>query len=188
MHNPRMPASTDIHPGDVLAFWRAAGAARWFKKDEEFDRTFRDRFLAAHEAAARGDLDAWMDSADGALALCIVLDQFPRNAFRGSARMFAADAKAREVARAAVNSGWDEQVDTDLRQFFYLPFMHSESLADQDLGVELSSRIGPDSRRWAVLHRDIVARFGRFPHRNAILGRTTTAEEQKFLDEGGFSG
>jgi uncharacterized protein (DUF924 family) len=187
-----VPSSADFpthfQPGDVIAFWRDAGPSRWFKKDEAFDREFRDRFLPAHEAASRGDLDSWQTRADGALALCILLDQFPRNAFRSTARMFATDEKAREVARAAIDAGFDTQVDEAMRQFFYLPFMHSERIEDQDLCVQLSSRIGEDSQHWARLHREIIERFGRFPHRNAVLGRTTTAEEQRFLDSGGFSG
>lgn len=172
----------------MIAFWRDAGPSRWFKKDDAFDRAFRDRFIDAHEAAARGDLDAWRLSAKGALALCILLDQFPRNSFRGTPRMFATDAKARDVARGAMQSGFDKQTDQQLRQFFYLPFMHSEQLADQDLCVELTSPLGEDSAKYARMHRDIIARFGRFPHRNAALGRETTPEEQRFLDEGGFSG
>jgi uncharacterized protein (DUF924 family) len=183
-----VPSSSDIQPGDVIAFWRDAGPPRWFRKDDAFDRAFRERFLPAHEAAARGDLDAWMRDADGALALCVLLDQFPRNAFRGTPRMFATDAKARDVARVAVDSGFDGQVDPALRQFFYLPFMHSEHPVDQALCVELTARIGEESARYARLHQDIIERFGRFPHRNAVLGRATTAEEQAFLDSGGFSG
>jgi uncharacterized protein (DUF924 family) len=173
---------------EIVAFWREAGPSRWFRKDDAFDRDFRDRFLSTHEAAARGEFDTWANTAEGALALCILLDQFPRNSFRGTARMFATDEKARAIARAAVDRGFDAQVEEPLRQFFYLPFMHSEHLADQDLCVELSERVGADSVRWAVLHRDIVARFGRFPHRNPVLGRQTTPEEQSFLDEGGFGG
>ena len=173
---------------EVVAFWRDAGPPRWFKKDEAFDRAFHDRFLALHEAAARGELDGWAASAEGALALCVLLDQFPRNAFRGTARMFATDAQARRVARAAIDARFDAQVEPGLRQFLFLPFMHSEDLADQDRSVELAPRAGPDSLKWAALHREIIARFGRFPHRNDLLGRTTTPEERKFLDEGGFSG
>ena len=173
---------------EVVAFWRDAGPPRWFKKDDAFDRAFRDRFLALHEAAARGELDGRAASAEGALALCLLLDQFPRNAFRGTARMFATDSHARRVARAAIDAGFDEQVEPGLRQFFFLPFMHSEDLADQDRSVELAPRAGPDSVKWAVLHRDIIARFGRFPHRNELLGRASTPEERKFLEEGGFSG
>ncbi|MBI2770969.1 MAG: DUF924 family protein [Burkholderiales bacterium] len=173
---------------DVLAFWREAGPGRWFRKDDAFDESFRARFLAAHEAAARGELDAWGGSDDGALALLILLDQFPRNAFRQSARMFATDAKAREVARAAISAGFDTQADAALRAFFYLPFMHSELLADQDRSVELNRPLGDESLRYAVMHRDIIEKFGRFPHRNAVLGRATTPDEQRFLDQGGFSG
>ena len=186
--NARVPASQVTQPGDVIAFWRDAGPTRWFKKDDAFDRAFRDRFIDAHEAAARGDLDAWRHSAEGALALCILLDQFPRNSFRGTPRMFATDAKARDFARGALQSGFDKQAEEQLRQFFYLPFMHSEMLADQDLCVQLTAPLGEDSAKYARMHRDIIARFGRFPHRNPMLGRETTAEEQAFLDQGGFAG
>jgi len=177
-----------VTAGDVLSFWREAGPKRWFRKDEAFDADFRSRFLHCHEAAVRGDLDAWAADAQGALALLILLDQFPRNAFRGSARMFESDAKARPIAQAAVAAGFDAAVEADLRNFFYLPFMHSENLADQDRAVELTQALGDDPLRYAILHRDIIARFGRFPHRNAVLGRATTPEEQRFLDDGGFAG
>lgn len=185
-----MPASPldAVTADDVLAFWRAAGPGRWFGKDEAFDREFRERFLGAHEAAARGELDAWVQDAPGALALLILLDQFPRNAFRGTPRMFASDAKARAVARQALQAGLDAQIEADLRNFCYLPFMHSEQLPDQDLAVELAGKLGGESLRYAIMHRDIIQRFGRFPHRNAVLGRATTPEEQRFLDDGGFGG
>lgn len=173
---------------DVLAFWRDAGPSRWYRKDAAFDQAFRDRFLATHEAAARGELDAWLATPEGALALCILLDQFPRNAFRGSPRMFASDAKAREVARSALGRQFDQQVDGELRQFFIMPFMHSEDLADQQLCVRLAKELPTDTLRYAVEHRDIIERFQRFPHRNAVLGRATSVEEQRFLDEGGFGG
>jgi uncharacterized protein (DUF924 family) len=173
---------------DVVAFWREAGPARWFRKDAAFDAEFRTRFMAAHEAARRGELDTWANDAQGALALLILLDQFPRNAFRGTPRMFESDARAREVARQAVQAGLDAQVEPDLRNFFYLPFMHSEQLADQDVGVALAAKLGGEALRYAKLHRDIIERFGRFPHRNPVLGRSTTPEEQRFLDGGGFGG
>jgi uncharacterized protein (DUF924 family) len=178
------------HPAvaDVLAFWREAGPAKWFKKDAAFDAQFRERFLAGHEAAVRGELQDWLGSADGALALLILLDQFPRNAFRGSERMFASDAQALEVARRALAAGFDQQVDQALRNFFYLPLMHSESLPDQQRAVALTEPLGADAHRFALLHRDIIERFGRFPHRNAVLGRATTPQEQAFLDDGGFAG
>ncbi|HSV59262.1 MAG TPA: DUF924 family protein [Variovorax sp.] len=174
---------------EVVAFWREAGPKRWFAKDEAFDAEFKTRFEAAHHAAASGALDAWAGDAQGALALLVLLDQFPRNTWRGSARMYATDGKALEVARAAVDAGLDQRIDDpQLRAFFYLPFMHSESLADQERSVQLCQSAHPDNLRFAQHHRDIVARFGRFPHRNAALGRATAPEEQRFLDEGGFSG
>ncbi|MCG2841737.1 DUF924 family protein [Sandaracinobacter sp. RS1-74] len=175
-------------PTDVTNFWRDAGAEAWFRKDDAFDADFRARFLEAHEAAARGDLDGWAESADGALALMILLDQFPRNAFRGSARMFETDAKALQIAEAAIAAGQDQQVAPDLRLFFYLPYEHSEALADQEKAVELIRPLGPELLHYAEVHREAIARFGRFPHRNELLGRETTAEEQAFLDSGGFAG
>lgn len=173
---------------DVVRFWQDAGPARWFRPDADFDARFRQGFLAAHEAAAAGRLDGWRATPEGALALLLLLDQFPRNAFRGTPRVYATDAMAREVADAGVRAGFDRAVDASLRQFFYLPFMHSEALEDQDRCVELNTALGGESLRWARHHRDIVARFGRFPHRNAVLGRASTPEEERFLAEGGFSG
>ena len=183
MHTP-LP----FDAAEVVRFWRDAGPSRWFRKDDAFDSEFRERFLAAHEAAARGELDAWSRTAEGALALLILLDQFPRNSFRGTPRMFATDAQARAIARAAVDASLDDQVDAQLRSFFYLPFEHSESMEDQDLSVQLSARAGDDALKWARLHRDIIERFHRFPHRNAVLGRATTPDEQQFLASGGFAG
>ncbi|MBW8716173.1 MAG: DUF924 family protein [Variovorax paradoxus] len=173
---------------DVVGFWRQAGPERWFAKNEAFDAQFRERFLAAHEAAARGELDHWAQGAEGALALLVLLDQFPRNTWRGNARMLATDAKALAIARQAIEAGLDLKTDEELRRFFYLPFMHSESLDDQQRSVELNAALDANTQRFAVLHRDIIARFGRFPHRNRLLGRTSSAEEQRFLDEGGFAG
>lgn len=173
---------------EVVAFWRDAGPDRWFAKDDAFDRRFRTQCLALHEAAARGDLSSWGATADGALALVLLLDQFPRNCFRGTARMFATDEDARRVASAAIAAGHDQEVAPDLRVFFYLPFEHSEDLADQDRSVALSQPLSEEYWRYAELHRDIILRFGRFPHRNEILGRASTPEEQEFLAEGGFAG
>lgn len=173
---------------DVVAFWREAGPKRWFRKDAAFDSDFRDRFLAAHEAAARGELAGWDDGPEGALALLILLDQFPRNAFRDTARMFATDPQALRIARRAIAAGFDQQTGADLRNFFYLPLMHSEALPDQQQAVALTQPLGADSYRFAVMHRDIIERFGRFPHRNAVLGRATTPQEQAFLAGGGFAG
>jgi uncharacterized protein (DUF924 family) len=186
MAAPDAPATT---AADVLAFWTSAGRQRWYRKDDAFDAEFRARFLPAHETAARGALAHWADGAEGALALLVLLDQFPRNAFRGSPRTFATDALARNVADAALARGFDHtQADPDLRNFFYLPFMHSEWLPDQDRALHLCQQLGTDAVRHARIHRDIVERFGRFPHRNALLGRFTTAEERAFLEGGGFGG
>lgn len=173
---------------DVLEFWREAGPGRWFRKDAAFDGEFRNRFLQQHEAAARGELDGWAADAQGALALILLLDQFPRNVFRGTPRMYATDAKARGIARAAVGAGFDQAIEPQLRGFMYLPFMHSEELADHELSVALNRPLGGESQRFAEHHRGIIERYGRFPHRNAVLGRATTPEEQAFLDEGGFGG
>jgi uncharacterized protein (DUF924 family) len=172
----------------IVEFWREAGPAMWFAKDAEFDRRFRDRFLALHERAARGELAAWAESGEGAVALVLLLDQFPRNAFRGDARMYATDALARGVAARAIEAGRDRDVEPSLRGFLYLPFGHSESLSDQERSVALAQRLGGDFLKHAEGHRDIVRRFGRFPHRNAILGRETTPEERAYLDGGGYLG
>ena len=175
-------------PPQLLQFWRDAGPARWFARDDAFDAELRDRFLATHEAAAGGALADWGMSADGALALVLLLDQFPRNAFRGTPRMYATDAQARAAAEAAIAAGFDGKVEANLRRFFYLPFMHSEELADHERSVALNEPLGGESLRYARHHRDIVRRFGRFPHRNAVLGRPSSAEEERFLAEGGFGG
>lgn len=172
----------------VIAFWREAGPDRWFAKDETFDRRFRSHCSALYEDAARGALDLWLADPESALALVLLLDQFPRNCFRGTPRMFATDAAARAAATAAIEAGHDRAVAPDLRVFFYLPFEHSEDLADQERSVALTQPLSDEYRSYAELHRDIIRRFGRFPHRNAILGRATTTEEQRFLDEGGFKG
>ena len=182
--------------GDVLEFWfgppevRASGLSRelWFKKDPEFDSQIRERFLATHEAAARGDLDSWIDSARGCLALLILLDQFPRNLFRGDARSYATDAKARNLAEEALGRGFEQTLGPLERGFLYLPFEHSERLEDQVRAVVLVESL-PDRgdiaiwKKSAQRHYEIIARFGRFPHRNAILGRASTEEELAFLEE-----
>ena len=171
---------------DVVHFWREAGPQRWFAKNDGFDAQFRDRFEDAHLAAARRELDGWDDTATGSLALLILLDQFPRNSYRGTAHMYATDSLARHFARRALEAGHDAALDAALRSFCYLPFMHSEDLADQDLSMRLQLQLGPNE--YAVIHRDIIQRFGRFPHRNHLLGRETTPEEAAYLEGGGFSG
>jgi len=183
------PDAITTSAAEVATFWTEAGPSSWFRKDDAFDAEFRRRFLPAHEAAAQGLLRHWQHSADGSLALLVLLDQFPRNSFRGSARAFATDALARTIAAHALVLRHDQAMrDERLRNFFYLPFMHSEWLPDQQRAVQLCQQLGEDTARHARIHHDIVARFGRFPHRNALLGRRTTAEEQAFLDEGGFAG
>jgi len=177
------------HPNDIIGFWHSAGPQKWFKKIPALDDAIRLKFEPVHLRAARGEYDAWAETAQGALALLILLDQFPRNLYRGSAHAFATDPKARVIARAAIERGLDRQIEPPMRNFFYLPFEHSEDMADQDYGLALVTEGGiADDLKWAAIHRDIIVRFGRFPHRNAALGRVTTAEEQEFLDEGGFSG
>ena len=176
-------------PETVLAFWREAGPEKWFKNDVTFDDDIRRRFLKTYEAAAAGQLFSWEQTAESTLALIIVLDQFPRNMFRGDPRTYAADPVARAVADRAIARGFDQRVSLSDRQFFYLPLEHSELLADQERCCVLVAATGDaDLLKWAQLHADIVRRFGRFPHRNAMLGRATTPEEQAFLDGGGFKG
>jgi len=178
-----------LAPADIIQFWRDAGPDKWFAANECFDREIRTRFLTSHEAASRGELAPWEDSPGGALALLILLDQFPRNMFRGAARAFATDALARRIAEKALTRGFDRSVDGAMRPFFYLPFMHSEALVDQDRCLQLFGALGDaEQLKYAVIHRDIIWRFGRFPHRNDILGRATTPAERRFLDEGGFAG
>ena len=178
-----------MNSSEVVSFWTLAGPKAWFKKSEAFDAEIRRRFEALHHAAARGELDGWADTPEGALALLLLFDQFPRNLFRDSPNAFATDPLARRVARQAVDRGFDAQVDPQLRQFFYLPFEHSEHLQDQDDGVALCAASGDANLlKWARIHRDIINRFGRFPHRNASLGRESTVEERAFLKGGGFAG
>jgi uncharacterized protein (DUF924 family) len=174
-------------PQDIVTFWREAGPKRWFSKDSVFDDEIRRRFLATHQAAAAWQLKDWENSAEGALALLLLLDQFSRNMFRGDPRAFAADPLARAIAAGALIKGFDSQFP-ELRDFFYLPFVHSEELADQERAIALYQAACLDDFKWAQMHADIIRRFGRFPHRNAVLGRATTPEEQAFLSAGGFSG
>lgn len=178
----------DAEANAVVAFWREAGPALWFAKDADFDRRFRERFAGAYALAASRQLDRWASSACDALALVILLEQYPRNAFRGTARMYATDALARTIADAAIRAGFDRRVDPSLAIFFYLPFGHSEDIADQERAVRLVERLGEPDLTYAKHHRDIIRRFGRFPHRNPILGREMRPEERRYLDEGGFAG
>lgn len=175
---------------DVLAFWFGAGMkARWFEKDEAFDAEVRARLGAAQEQAARGELDSWAETARGSLALVILLDQVPRNLYRDDPRAFASDAAARAVIRRAIEAGFDRELEQAQRLFLYMPLQHSETLADQEDCCRLFETLTehPEGVGYARQHRDIIARFGRFPHRNAALGRDSSEEEKAFLEEPGSS-
>jgi uncharacterized protein (DUF924 family) len=195
--NPTTPASPDT----VLDFWfgppddpgHRLPRPAWFRKDPAFDQQVRERFGATIEAALTGRLEAWATEPLSALAQVIVLDQFTRNAFRDTARAFAADERALVAARAMVDAGQDRGLSGVQRQFVYMPFEHAEDRAAQEQALRLFARLGEDEPaladllRWAQAHHDIVARFGRFPHRNALLGRASTPEEEAFLNTPGSS-
>lgn len=172
----------------IIDFWVDAGPARWFAKDVAFDREFSERFTQIHMAAASRQLDRWMGSAEGCLALLLLLDQFPRNAFRDTAHMFATDSLALYFARQGLDAGYPDQIMPALRPFMVLPFEHSENLQDQELAVQLCEDLDQTTLRFAIIHRDIIRQFGRFPHRNDVLGRKTTEAEREFLAGGGFKG
>ena len=177
------------HAGGNPRFWREAGAERWYRRDDAFDAEVRGRYLELWQQAKAGRLSSWEATDDGALALTIVLDQFPRNMFRGEIGAYASDAQARAVADRAIARGAEQRVDAALLEFLYMPFMHSEHLPDQLRCIELFRNAGNTANlEYAEDHAGIIGRFGRFPHRNRILGRATTPEEQAFLDDGGFSG
>ncbi|MBV6305888.1 DUF924 family protein [Candidimonas humi] len=187
--NPAGQAGSAHPEADAfLEFWRRAGAAAWFTKNPDFDAALRERFMDSHWSVARREREAWLDSAYGGLALVMLLDQFPRNAFRGTAHMYATDPLARRYARASIAAGAVAAVDEVLRPFLFLPFMHSESMHDQHYSLELYRAYCPQNLEFALEHCDIIERFGRFPHRNPELGRSTTPAEQRYLESGGFSG
>jgi uncharacterized protein (DUF924 family) len=179
---------TGVKPAQVVDFWLGAGQAAWYKQDDAFDAAIRDRFGAAWAEAAAGGLSDWAVDAQGALGYIILTDQFPRNMFRGDGRSFATDELAKTAACRAIDRGWDLRVAEPERQFFYLPFMHSECLSEQDRGVRLiAERMQTgDNLIHARAHREIIRRFNRFPYRNDALGRQTTAQEQAFLDGGSY--
>lgn len=175
-------------PATVLDFWFAElGPQAWFTKDEALDASIRSRFLPIYgHVSNTATNDALTITPETALAALITLDQFPRNMFRGSARMFDSDPKALQLAQVALAKGFDQKVDPARRLFFYLPFEHSEAIADQERSVVLFEKLGnPHYIEFALAHRDIIARFGRFPHRNAILGRRSSPEELDFLAQPG---
>jgi len=174
---------------EILDFWRGAGPKAWFKADEDFDAVIRHRFETAHLLASRSAYPGWSATPEGALALVLLLDQFPRSLYRGSPHAFATDGLARAIAARAIEVGLDQAIELPLRIFFYMPFEHSEDAADQARSVSLMSAAGIDDYiRYARLHADIIARFGRFPHRNKALGRVSSAAELLYLAEGGFKG
>ncbi|MEO8557685.1 MAG: DUF924 family protein [Rhodospirillales bacterium] len=187
---------TDALAKRILDFWLkprdAAGQPlyrpEWFKRDDALDAAIAAQFKDAVEQALAGRLDAMAEDTDGALALVILLDQFPRNLYRGTAKAFAGDAQALRLAKQIVERGWDRALPLYSRMFVYLPFEHSENREDQERSVQLVADLHNDNlRKYAIGHRDIVARFGRFPHRNAALGRASTAEEIEFLKQPGSS-
>jgi uncharacterized protein (DUF924 family) len=175
---------------DVLRFWFGRDRKAWFEKNPAFDEEIRQRFLALYELGLAGKLEAWKQTPASCLALIVLLDQFPRNMFRDSAKAFASDALAREAARAILDQGWDKTMAPDERMFAYLPFEHAETLTEQELCLALMKEIAiyPDTAdlpKWAEAHLVIIRRFGRFPHRNAALGRASTPEELEFLKQPG---
>ena len=177
---------------EILKFWFERDRKAWFEKNPAFDDEIRQRFAGLYELGASDRLHDWRQAPDSCLALVILLDQFPRNMFRDSAKAFAADPLAREAARVIVEHGWDKRMTPDERLFAYLPFEHSESLADQERCLDLMKEISvfpetADMPKWAEAHLRIIRRFGRFPHRNAALGRASTPEEAEFLGQPGSS-
>jgi len=181
-----MSANHDTARADeVLRFWFDEHAKDWFAKNPAFDAEIRTRFLALHEEAAAGRLAHWADASRSCLALVIALDQFPRNLFRGEARAFTTDALARAAARVILARGWDKSMTQSEQLFAYLPFEHSESLEDQVLSCELMKGFDAELYRYALRHREIIERFGRFPHRNDSLGRQSTPAEVEFLKQPG---
>lgn len=178
-----MDDATDSRIEAILEFWFTAEAeALWFKTDAGFDQAIRDRFRADHEAAAAGDLAGWESGTQGALALVILLDQFPRNMFRDQPRAFATDDAALAVAERAIDRGFDRALPPMRRQFLWLPFQHAESMIGQRRSVALFRRLDdPEKLDYAERHLRVIERFGRFPHRNRILGRAGTPEEETFL-------
>ena len=177
-------SDTYTDPQTIIDFWREAGPDRWFTANPAFDRLIRRRFLDIYERAALGELDVWTEEPTGTLALVILLDQFPRNMFRGHSRMYATDAKALRIARKALSRGDHLTVGDDINQFLAMPLMHAEDNEAQEACVAWMVDIDPDNLSFAHEHRDTIQRFGRFPHRNEILGRDSTEAERKFLAAG----
>jgi len=175
---------------DILEFWLQAGPPKWYVADDSFDQEIRDKFGDLWEKGAKGSLEDWTGHPRKALALIILLDQFPRNMFRQDGRAFSTDERAKAAACYSIKQGWDMRIDEPERQFFYLPLMHSEMLSDQDhcirLMIERMPETGAPNVLHARAHREVIREFGRFPYRNTALGRETTPAEQTYLDNGGY--
>ena len=183
-----MQPSDQKHIQHLLDFWQE-NQPFWFTKSEDFDQRFKLEFADLHWRAAARELEHWMQTDEGALALLLLLDQYPRKCFRQTGHMYATDGLARHYARQLSERHGDLNLPATVRVFCYLPFTHSEDLDDQNLAVTLNERGQTgEGLKFAKHHRDIVQRYGRFPHRNAILGRVSSAEENIFLEDGGFSG
>ncbi|MBA5778636.1 DUF924 domain-containing protein [Stappia sp. F7233] len=175
-------------PFDILDFWWQAGPSKWFARSDAFDCEICGRFGATVDAAIGGDFEDWRHTPHGALALLLLLDQFTRNIHRGQARAFAGDRRALDIARSAVEQEFDRAFPKEARTFFYLPFEHAEDMAAQERSVDLFRRNSVEKEYlYALIHLDVIRRFGRFPHRNAVLGRETTEAEAAYLADGGFS-
>lgn len=180
-------------PQDVIECWLRHGPEAWFSRNEALDAEIEADYADLHFKASRCELSDWEETPEGTLALLLLLDQFPRNLFRGSAHSYATDPLARTTAHRALAKGFDKRVEPLLRPFFYLPFEHSEEMEDQRFSVSLFEKHRDETGdaeplKWAIVHLELIERFGRFPHRNAALGRKTTAEEQAYLDDDGFKG
>ncbi len=175
-------------PFEILDFWWQAGPEKWFARDDAFDAEIAERFSDIQEVAAEGGFDGWAETPHGTLALLLLLDQFPRNLFRNDPRAFSSDAKALQIARMSLAHGFHRAFPKNARMFFFLPFEHAEDSDAQQTSVDLFRQLGDEQGYlYALVHMDVIRRFGRFPHRNPVLGRTTTPEEQAYLDSGGFS-
>lgn len=180
-------------PHDVIECWLRHGPEAWFSRNEALDAEIEADYADLHFKASRCELSDWEETPEGTLALLLLLDQFPRNLFRGSAHSYATDPLARTTAHRALAKGFDKRVEPVLRPFFYLPFEHSEEMEDQKFSVSLFEKLRDETGdaeplKWAIVHLELIERFGRFPHRNAPLGRQTTAEEKAYLDDDGFKG
>jgi len=179
------------NPEEILAYWLDhVGPEGWYAGGDELDAEIRDRFEDTYDRACHGALSLWLTYPTGTLAYIILIDQFARNMFRDTPRAFSGDRMARAAAKAAIARGWDMRIDEPARQFFYMPLVHSECLVDQDRAVRLimtrMPETGPRNLLSAKAHREVIRRFGRFPNRNAAIGRETPSSEEKFLEEGGF--